>query len=195
MAKAGRKEDLRVIRTNKMLSEAIFELLKTTSIDKISVVDLCEAAKIHRATFYKHYKDKKGFLKYIISMQLDKIYEEAKSRISSEDPIEYVRVLVEITIDFAQRNKSLILANAESGEGAGMLGLIASALSRELKHQLGKLAGEGDDEKQLEVMSRFLSGGFIYLTGWWISGDTGITKEELVRQIVGLAVRNVSFPE
>ena len=195
MAQSERKEDLRVKRTNRMLNEAIFDMLKTRSIDKISVVDLCEAAKIHRATFYKHYKDKEGFIEHIISMQVDKLYNEAKSRIMTDDPTEYVRGIADVTIDFADRNKNLILANSESSEGAGLMGILASVLSRELKYQIGKTAGESDDDKYLDVVSHYLAGGFIYLLGWWISNDTGITKQELIDSIVRLVLPNNNFEE
>ena len=54
-----RKEDLRIRRTHKLLCNAMFSLLETRSFDDISVVDICEKAMVHRATFYKHFKDKR----------------------------------------------------------------------------------------------------------------------------------------
>ena len=56
------KEDLRVQKTKSALSEAFINLLSTRMFDDITVNELCEAAGIRRATFYKHYKDKYDFL-------------------------------------------------------------------------------------------------------------------------------------
>lgn len=56
------KDDLRVIRTKKALSEAFIELLNSKTFDEITVNELCEEAGIRRATFYKHYSDKYDFL-------------------------------------------------------------------------------------------------------------------------------------
>lgn len=53
-----RKEDLRRKRTKNELKKAIAKLLDKNSIEKISVIDICEEAKINRVTFYTHYKDK-----------------------------------------------------------------------------------------------------------------------------------------
>lgn len=53
-----RKEDLRRKRTKNALKKAIAKLLDKNSIEKISVIDICEEAKINRVTFYTHYKDK-----------------------------------------------------------------------------------------------------------------------------------------
>ena len=57
---AGR-EDLRVQKTKKALSEAFISLLSEKTFEEITVNELCDAAGVRRATFYKHYSDKFGF--------------------------------------------------------------------------------------------------------------------------------------
>ena len=52
------KEDLRVIKTRRSLRVAILELSSKTSIDKVSVIDICDNALVNRMTFYKYYQDK-----------------------------------------------------------------------------------------------------------------------------------------
>lgn len=52
-----KKEDRRVIRTERQLEEALFHLLKNKSIQQITVRELSDAADITRATFYTHYRD------------------------------------------------------------------------------------------------------------------------------------------
>ncbi len=49
--------DLRTKRTLKSLKEAYIHLVKTKDISKIKVVDVCEIAMIHKATFYNYYED------------------------------------------------------------------------------------------------------------------------------------------
>lgn len=56
------KEDLRVRRTKKALFDAFKVLLNQSTIDDITINELCDAAGIRRATFYKHYSDKFDFL-------------------------------------------------------------------------------------------------------------------------------------
>ena len=56
------KEDLRIVRTRKLLSTALFDLLESTPYEKISVMDICEKAMVHRATFYNHFEDKEHLL-------------------------------------------------------------------------------------------------------------------------------------
>ena len=56
------KEDLRVKRTKKALAEAFVSLLNKKPLDEITINELCDAADVRRATFYKHYNDKFDFI-------------------------------------------------------------------------------------------------------------------------------------
>jgi len=49
--------DIRVLKTQKALLEALEELIKTKKLSCISITELCTAAKINRNTFYYHYNN------------------------------------------------------------------------------------------------------------------------------------------
>jgi len=53
-----KKDDIRIIKTNKALVAAMFLLLENRKFAQITVNDLCEEAQISRATFYTHFRDK-----------------------------------------------------------------------------------------------------------------------------------------
>ena len=69
------KEDLRVIRTRKLLSKALKDLLQEKSFDKITVNDVCDKAMVHRATFYNHFVDKIDLLDYVFDEMQSEIYQ------------------------------------------------------------------------------------------------------------------------
>lgn len=58
------KEDLRIIRTKKLLRESILELAVNQSrkLTDITVQDICDQALVHRTTFYRYYEDKYDLL-------------------------------------------------------------------------------------------------------------------------------------
>ena len=60
------KTDMRVVRTRTLLKNALLELLAENSLEKITVMDICEKSMIHRATFYKHFEDKYQLFSYAI---------------------------------------------------------------------------------------------------------------------------------
>lgn len=49
--------DRRVVKTKNQLEEALFTLLKTKEINKISVKEITALVDINRSTFYDHYTD------------------------------------------------------------------------------------------------------------------------------------------
>lgn len=48
--------DKRVEKTKKIIRQALFQLLETNELTKITVTELCKKAKISRRTFYIHYE-------------------------------------------------------------------------------------------------------------------------------------------
>ena len=51
------ERDMRVIKTKESIEKAFFDLLGTKPLDKVTVVELARAARIHKSTFYLHYLD------------------------------------------------------------------------------------------------------------------------------------------
>ena len=52
-----KKEDRRNTYTRQAIKDAVFELLRTKPIERISVTEVCKLAEINRSTFYLHYYD------------------------------------------------------------------------------------------------------------------------------------------
>ncbi|WP_217594547.1 TetR/AcrR family transcriptional regulator [Cohnella sp. GbtcB17] len=57
MSQATPRTDPRIVRTRRMLRDALVELLEEMDVEKISVNRLAERATINRVTFYLHYRD------------------------------------------------------------------------------------------------------------------------------------------
>ena len=63
------KTDLRIIKTNKILFDALLKLMKKKNFEKIKISDICEEALINRSTFYAHYEDKYELLMALFEEQ------------------------------------------------------------------------------------------------------------------------------
>lgn len=59
------KVNQRIMLTKQLLKNSLIEMLKTESIYKLSIRDLCNHAGINRSTFYKHYGSQFDLLKEI----------------------------------------------------------------------------------------------------------------------------------
>jgi AcrR family transcriptional regulator len=54
--------DPRILRTRRMLMEALLKLLNRKEFDDISIQEIADEATLNRATFYLHYPDKNALL-------------------------------------------------------------------------------------------------------------------------------------
>ena len=87
--------DIRVIRTQTALLEALEELIKTKKLSNITITELCTAAKINRNTFYYHYNNIYEFLdehKKLIIDDLNEIAEISKTH-NKQNLVEVFAVL------------------------------------------------------------------------------------------------------
>ena len=53
----GARVDPRVLRTRRLLQDALLALARERSLDEISVADVADRATVNRSTFYQHYPD------------------------------------------------------------------------------------------------------------------------------------------
>jgi len=68
--------DPRILRTRKLLQQALVNLMKEKEYDCISVQDIAEAATINRATFYDHYPDKFALLECTVASRFNELLAE-----------------------------------------------------------------------------------------------------------------------
>ena len=90
-----RTRDIRVIRTQTALLEALEDLIKTKKLSNITITELCTAAKINRNTFYYHYNNIFEFLdehKKLIIDDLNDITEISKTH-NKQNLVEVFAVL------------------------------------------------------------------------------------------------------
>ena len=90
-----KSRDIRVIRTQTALLEALVELIKTKKLSNISITELCTEAKINRNTFYYHFNNIYDFLedhKQIVIDELTQIPDINQTH-SKQTLIEIFRIL------------------------------------------------------------------------------------------------------
>lgn len=178
----NKKEDLRIRRTHKLLTEALFTLLETTSFDDISVVDICEQAMVHRATFYKHFKDKYAFMEYATKEKIREFYTVSVKQQDYSDIHDIYRSIISNALNFVEENKQMFKISASSA-GSTFLEYIHKTISAELLAFLKATHQEEDIAVPLEMVADFLTGGFTALVRWWLTNDTSYSKEDMEQYI------------
>lgn len=174
------KEDLRVIRTRKLLATALFELLETMPYEKISVMDICNKALVHRATFYNHFQSKEDLLEYSIDEIKEELFTASIENETYKTPREMYISLIEKVLDFVESNKNklLIILNNNSYEKA--MSLLLITIKRSIRYLISKNKYKEEYSIPKNILIDFISGGFTNIGLSWLQSPNPCPKEELI---------------
>lgn len=176
------KEDLRVIRTRKLLSNALKELLQEKSFDKITVNDICERALVHRATFYNHFTDKTDLLNYIFDAMQDDIYQAAiKMEGSLSTKQMYVEIIDKI-IDYVLANRQsikLILKNSSQE----FQKILSETMKRGIDYLVSKSKEWGQNCPNVNAIVSFFAGGLSAMCIEIVLSDNKFDKKEMMEYL------------
>lgn len=89
----GDSMDIRIMRTKKMINDALLELMEKKPVEKITPTELCRKATINRNTFYSHYKSTEQVLEDMENELLDTVDASINE---SKTPVEAITALCEM---------------------------------------------------------------------------------------------------
>ncbi len=175
------KEDLRIRRTHKLLCDAMFSLLEKKSFDDISVVEICDKAMVHRATFYKHFEDKYHFMEYVMKEKIREFYENNNSHDLYNEPRLFFRNLVSNVIDFIYANKKMLKISVSPSNNGSFIDSVHKIVSEEILGLLEDFEKHGVELKVPAVVgAQYFAGGILSLIKWWILSDSDTPKEQVI---------------
>ena len=192
---AKEKEDLRIIRTRKLLSNTLLDLMQEESIEKISVIDLCNTAMINRATFYAHFEDKYHLLNFALEELKDTLYESFTRDNKFSDPYETLRALLTMGADLVFDNKNQITKLLKFNRGGKVLETIRDSIANSVKYQLGKYKETYDFAIPATVISKFIAGGMINTTLLVLDNPGRYSYDGFVKMISALTFADLFKPK
>ena len=133
--------DLRIEKTERGIKNAFIELRSRKPLEKITVKELCESARINKSTFYAHYKD---------------IYD-------LEHPAEFARELL-----MAYISQNSLTAILFSGSQANHF---ADSIERSIKQMIFEKYPEFEEDTAMNVMLSFCIQGSYHAYQKNRSGD------------------------
>ncbi len=163
--------DLRVLKTQERLQNALLELLKTKELKAITVKEICDNAGISRNAFYQHYGYKEDLYEQMVARVTERIRE-------SLNPIipDLSHVSPDAVADFAKRFvdsiaevKELIRVMLKSDDGRFLRQLTDLMFGQNLSHSIERFGVE--DSEELRLYYEFLSAGMAAFVLKWVSDD------------------------
>lgn len=174
------KVDLRVQKTEQALLDAMQTLLETKPMSRITISDLCTAAKVRRATFYTHFQDKNDFLNFCLARK-QAAFGAACSCGAPGDCEAAMRDMLRYF-----RENLTLLDCAGTGDTTGVIDLFAAQLMRMFHAQAAA------DQLSLaciappEIVATFFASAMLGVARWWLVEKPDISEEALVHHICAL---------
>lgn len=172
------KIDLRIIKTNKVLFEALITLMEQKDFEKIKISDICDQALINRSTFYAHYEDKYDLLLAMINDLKNNLEHELKENkeedISKNYFMEFLKILIN-HVDEKRETYNSILKNDKNGI---VMGFLIDVSYRDLTSRLKN--NNIISIIPIDVITKFYIGGIVNIGIDWVKNKNKYTKEELL---------------
>ncbi len=175
----NKKDDLRVIKTRKLIYQTLLELMKEKTFEEIKVSDICSKAMINRSTFYAHYEDKYELLVDFLSNLKEEFAHELNESCKENLSIrEYYIKLISLFLDHIDSKRDVYNSIMVNNRSSIMMDILLSVVNDDIL----KRFKENDINLKVptEVISKFYLGGVINIGMEWLSNSNKYTKEEIL---------------
>jgi AcrR family transcriptional regulator len=174
------KEDLRIVRTRKLLSNTLLDIMEETSIEKISVIDLCNRAMVNRATFYAHFEDKYHLLNFALDELQDEVYAKFTHDFAATTPSDMLKAVMLMAIDFLFDKKNDVAKVIFYNRNEKVISTIQDSLAQSIKYQLSKFKDSFDIKIPIHILSAFFAGGMVSIALLMLDNPEKCSYQELV---------------
>lgn len=188
MSKKARKIDPRIARTREFLRDALIGLIKEKGFENVKVQEITDRARLNRATFYLHYRDKNDLL--VKSMRETLEYMTDTSFLpNSINPSELTQEmiilpLVSIFDHFAKHADFYRVMLTEVG---------VPSVQKELQNTIEEVAFQWMTALQTEkveynvkpeMVVKSVSAAFIGVIRWWLENEMAESSESMATQFL-----------
>jgi AcrR family transcriptional regulator len=185
MAEELKKEDRRVRRTKKLLTQALTELLQKKQVNEITVKELTDLADMNRGTFYMYYRDIFDMLEKIEDELFQKLDVIAQTH-EHGDPTQQVKPLLLDLFRFIEENQEMCRVLLSPNGDMNFLHRLYEAIrerSLEIwKDQMGSLG-----EKEFDYRYSFVIFGCAGMIRAWVNRscqETDMQMAELADRMI-----------
>ncbi len=180
----ARKPDIRVQKTFARLSDTFFELMKKEPYDSITVLKICDAAGVHRATFYKHFIDKQDFMNFCFEKKLETLnFESSGLLIGDSDAAkaDYIG-LCEKIVNFVYDNRRIIADLNINTTSSAFTVALTNSISDTLEKRLNRDESAGAKLfSPIPMLAHYYAGAIVEILKWWVVDGDQYTKDDIIK--------------
>ena len=177
MADEMKKEDRRVRRTRKILTQALTDLLQKKQVNEITVKELTDLADMNRGTFYLYYKDIYDMLEKIQDEMFEKLDGIFELR-ADEEVTEQTKPILLDLFRFIEENQEMCRVLLSPNGDMSFLHRLNEVLREKCLHlYLG--AEPAADEKDFDYRYSFVIYGCAGIIRAWVGRNCPEKPEQM----------------
>ncbi len=163
-----KKIDLRVQKTYKQLVDTFLKLMGEKSFEELTVSEICDSAQVHRATFYKHFKDKYEFLNFCFKNYLSQIEFNAAEKESPtvENIKESFMCFIVRIFEYIKENHAVFSVICSDKFALSLGTYFTSAVNAYCLEKIKQIIPTAEEEKA-HIFASFYSSAFIGVVKWY----------------------------
>ena len=159
------------------LTKALTSLMSERNYGDISVVEICEKAKVQRVTFYNYFEDKDDLLRFCVKELMGAFSERVKIEKAVTDAD--IDKLTRLTIFFIEKNRAIVenLFNEKDGKGVFIIQRIISGYFSD------KAAADDAVPIPAGLYGEYCSASIVFAIKWWLDEGKNYTEEQKVSYV------------
>jgi len=179
------EKNLRVRRTQKLLREALIDLIEERSFEALTVGEITERAMVSRAAFYRNYQDKYDLVEQIFAEAMHALSDVVSELVTAHPPQVWTKFFEHI----AQYERLYRALLGRKGSPWFVLKMRASMLDL-LRASLPLWQSAADRAfypATDEFVPDLLATMFVETITWWLEHGRPYAPEEIARRCAALA--------
>jgi AcrR family transcriptional regulator len=177
-----KNDDRRIVRTKKLLRDAMHELILEQGYDEFNIQDVTNKANLGRATFYLHYREKDDLLADLMNQRFEDFIGSTSQIVSGKDGVLEEKA-IEKLFNLAEENYDFYRI-MEIGKGgtvaSNQMQLIIRDKVRERLDQFRQVTQKEFSYPQ-DFLETYLSGALLALIYWWLREEMPYSASEMAK--------------
>ena len=185
-----KKEDLRVVKTKKLIFRAFVDLISEKGLAAITVHDIAERAMINRSTFYSHFRDKQDVIDQVFPYILLPMLSSVENNIIESGNVireeKIVEILTKLFLQIKQEKKFYLLV-LKGRNNLVLMNTFKKFLQEHFSAVFSKLeVKNGDQVIPNDFIISYLVTTFMSTIYWWLENGCPLPAENMARVMIKL---------
>lgn len=183
------KQDLRIIKTKKVLYMALVDLMREKTFEEIKVSEICARALVNRSTFYAHYEDKYEFLVDFLDTFKDSLTSYLDTNDNNLNTKEYYMEMLKLLLTHIEDKKNIYSAIMVNNRNGVMMDIISDVVNKDIKKRVQE-SGLNKGTIPVDIVAKFYIGAITNVGIEWIT-DNKYSKEDILNYLEKLLPNNI----